>query len=47
MTGIEEVFTSILRPVINIIAFTPAEEILISSTYTQNTISINETVVFN
>lgn len=48
MTRIEEVFASMLRPVINIIAFTPSEEILISSTISQHSDTyINKEVVFN
>ena len=46
MIGIEEMFASMLKPIINIITFTPSEEILISSAFTNN-ISINEMVVFN
>lgn len=42
------IFTSILKPLIDIVAFTPTEEILISSSLSQQSDTyINKEVIFN
>ncbi len=42
MTTIEGMFASMLRPIINIIAFTPTEEILVSSAFMNDTTTDKE-----